>query len=39
MAALRNDWYLLISILKSASRVMLSNDLMILDHLSREVEL
>ena len=39
MASLRNDWYLLISILKSASRAMLSNDLMILDHLSREAEL
>ena len=39
MAALRMAWYLLISINKSASRAMMSECLMILDHLSREVEL
>ena len=33
------DWYSLISIHKSASRAMLSECLMILDHLSRKVEL
>ena len=36
MVALRMDWYSLISIHKSASRAMLSECLMILDHLSRE---
>ena len=39
MAALRMDWYSLISIHKSSSMAMLSEFLMILDHLSREVEL
>ena len=39
MAALRMDSYLLISMHKSASREMLSECLMILDHGSREVEL
>ena len=39
MATLRMDWYSLISIHKSASKAMLSECLMILDHLSREVEL
>ena len=38
MAALRMDWYSLISIHKPVSRAMLSDCLMILDHLSREVE-
>ena len=39
MAALRMDWYSLISINKSVSTKMLSECLMILDHLSREVKL
>ena len=39
MAALRLDWYSLISINKSVSTTMLSECLMILDHLSREVKL
>ena len=39
MAALRMDWHSLISTYKSSSRAMLSECLMILDHLSREVEL
>ena len=40
MAALRIDWYSLISMHKSASKVMLfQSHLMILDHLSREIEL
>ena len=38
MVALRMDWCSLISIHKLVSRVMLSECLMILDHLSREVE-
>ena len=38
MAALRMDWYSLISIHKPASRAMLSECLMISDHLNREVE-
>ena len=38
MAALKMDWYSLISIDKSASTTMLSECLMILDHLCREVE-
>ena len=37
MAALRMGWYSLICINKPASREMLSECLMILDHLSREV--
>ena len=32
------DWYSLISIHKPASRALFSDFLMILDHLSREVE-
>ena len=36
MAGLRMDWYSLISIHKSASRAMLSEYLMILDHLCVE---
>ena len=39
MTALRIGWYSLISIHKSASRAMLPECLMILDYLSREVEL
>ena len=39
MAVLRMDWYSLISIHKSVSSAMLSECLVILDHLSREVEL
>ena len=39
MTALRMDWYSLISIRKSVSRAMLSECLMILNHLSREVEI
>ena len=39
MAALRMDWYSLISTHKSATRAMLYECLLILDHLSREVEL
>ena len=39
MAALRMDLYSLISIHKPAPKAMLSKFLMILDHLSREVEL
>ena len=39
MAALRIDWYSLISMHKSASKTMLSESLMVLDHLSREIEL
>ena len=38
MGALRMDRYSLISIHKPASRAMLSERLMILDHLSRKVE-
>ena len=38
MAALRMDWYSLISKHKHASRAMASECLMILDHLNREVE-
>ena len=38
MAVLRMNWHWLISIHKPASRAMLSECLMILDHLSREVE-
>ena len=33
------DWYSLISMHKSAFRAMLSECLMILDHMNREVEL
>ena len=36
MAVLRMNWHWLISIHKPASRAMLSECLMILDHLSRE---
>ena len=39
MAALRMDWYSLISIHKPSYRAILSECLMILDHLNREVEL
>ena len=39
MEALRMVWYSLISIHKSASRATISECLMILDNLSREVEL
>ena len=38
MVALRMDWHSLISIHKPASRAVLSECLMILDHLSREIE-
>ena len=38
MAAFRMNWYSLISIHKPASRAMLSECPIILDHLSREVE-
>ena len=38
MVALRMDWYSLISIRKLVSRAMLSKCIIILDHLSREVE-
>ena len=38
MVALRMDWHSLISIYKPASRAVLSECLMILDHLSREIE-
>ena len=38
MAALRMDWYSLLSIHKPATSAMLSEYLMILDHESREVE-
>ena len=38
MPELKMDWYSLISIHKPASRAMLSECLMTLDHLSREVE-
>ena len=38
MAALRMDWYSLIPIHKPVSRAVLSEYLMILDQLSREVE-
>ena len=39
MAVLRMAWYSLMSIHESASRAMMSECLMILDHLSREIEL
>ena len=39
MAALRMDWHSLRSTQKSASRAILSECLMILNHLSRETEL
>ena len=38
MAALIRDWYSSISIHKPVSRAVLSECLMILDHLSRKVE-
>ena len=38
MASLKMDWYSLISIHKPASKAMLFDCLMILDHLSGEVE-
>ena len=38
MVALKMDWYSLISIHKPASKAMLSDCVMILDHLSGEVE-
>ena len=38
MVAFRMDWYSLISIRKLVSRAMLSKCIIILDHLSREVE-
>ena len=38
MPALRMDWYSLISIHKPVSSAMLSECVMILDHMSREVE-
>ena len=38
MVALKMDWYSLTSIHKPASKAMLSDCLMILDHLSGEVE-
>ena len=37
MVALRMDWYSLISIHKPTSREMLPDCLMVLDHLSREL--
>ena len=39
LVAFRMDWYLLISIHKSSSSAMLPECLIILDHLSREIEL
>ena len=40
MAALRMDWYSLISIHKSASRgIQISECLLILDHLNRDIKL